>query len=236
MSIAEPEAPDSMASLVSIRQQALHEVVVERVQQMITEGLLAPGTRLNERMLCERLGVSRTPLREAFMVLAARGLVTLLPNRGTVVRELSREQIAQTFEVISGLESMSGELACERIEAGELDELRALHFEMMACHARRDLPGYYRLNQAIHAGINRASRNDVLIQTYSTINSRLQALRFRSNFRQDKWDAAMQEHCAMIDALDARDGPRLGSILRQHVLVKSEAVLAERDAEAAKLA
>ncbi len=103
---------------------------------------------------------------------------------------------------------------------------------MLACHAVRDLPGYYRLNYRIHDAINKAARNDVLRQTYTTINSRLQALRFRSNFDRDKWDTAVREHSAMIEALEARDGARLGVILRAHVLAKCASVLALQAVEA----
>jgi len=220
------------ANLVSIQPQMLHEAVVAQLQRMIVEGVLAPGTRLNERMLCDKLRVSRTPLREAFRVLAAQGLVSLLPNRGAVVLQLSTRDIAETFEVISGLEAMSGELACARITDAEINEIRALHFDMLACHAVRDLPGYYRLNYLIHDAINKAARNDVLRQTYSTVNSRLQALRFRSNFDRDKWDAAVIEHCAMVEALEQRDGPRLAAVLRAHVLSKCATVLALQAVEA----
>ena len=222
-SIAKPDTPN----LVSIKPQMLHTAVVAQLQRMIVEGVLAPGARLNERLLCDQLGVSRTPLREAFMVLAARGLVSLLPNRGAVVLELSIKDISETFETISGLEAMSGEFACARVTNEEVNEIRALHFEMLACHALRDLPGYYRLNQMIHDAINKAARNDVLRQTYTTINSRLQALRFRSNFDRDKWDAAVRDHSAMIEALEARDGRRLADILKAHVLKKCDTVLTQ---------
>jgi DNA-binding GntR family transcriptional regulator len=225
------DAPDAV-NLVSIQPQMLHSAIVAQLQRMIVEGLLAPGTRLNERMLCDKLGVSRTPLREAFRVLAAQGLVSLLPNRGAVVLQLSTKDIEETFEVISGLEALSGELACARITDDEVNEIRALHYEMLACHAVRDLPGYYRLNHRIHDAINKAARNDVLRQTYTTINSRLQALRFRSNFDRDKWDTAVREHSAMIEALEARDGARLGVILRAHVLAKCASVLALQAVEA----
>src|SRR4029453_9548892 len=110
----------SETALVSIQPQMLHEAVVAQLSRMIIEGALAPGTRLNERMLCDKLGVSRTPLREAFRVLAAQGLVTLLPNRGAVVPELDEADIAETFEVIAGLEAMSGELACARVTDEEV--------------------------------------------------------------------------------------------------------------------
>ena len=106
----------------------------------------------------------------------------------------STKDIAETFEVIAGLEAMSGELACARITDDEVNEIRALHFEMLACHAVRDLPGYYRLNHRSTTPSTGRPRNDVLRQTYTNINSRLQALRFRSNFDRDKWDAAVREH------------------------------------------
>ncbi len=192
---------------------------------MIVEGLLEPGARLNERLLCDKLAISRTPLREAYKVLAAEGLVELLPNRGAVVARMSIGDIECTFEVMSVLESLAGELACRRITDLEIQQIRALHFEMLACHARRDLPGYYRLNHAIHDAINAAARNSVLTQTYLQINARIQALRFRSNFEQDKWDIAVREHSEMLEALGTRDGGRLSDILRQHVMKKCRFVL-----------
>src|SRR3984885_2558217 len=212
--------------LVLIKPQGLHKLVVEQIQQMIIEGVLAPGTRLNERLLCEKLGVSRTPLREALKILAAPGLVELLPNRGAAVVQLSAQDIAQTFEMISHLESMAGELACARITDPEINEIRALHFEMLACHARRDLPAYYRTNQQIHDLINRAARNEVLREIYMTVNSRVKALRFSSNLDRDRWDAAVREHTMMIEALGARDGARMASILESHLLAKRDAALA----------
>jgi DNA-binding GntR family transcriptional regulator len=217
--------------LVLIKPQGLHKLVVEQIQQMIIEGALAPGTRLNERLLCEKLGVSRTPLREALKILAALGLVELLPNRGAAVVRLSAQDIAESFEMISHLESMAGELACARITDPEINEIRALHFEMLACHARRDLPAYYRTNQQIHDLLNRAARNEVLRGIYITVNSRVKALRFSSNLDRERWDAAVREHTTMIAALEARDGKRLAAILESHVLSKRDAALVTVNAQ-----
>ncbi len=217
----------TLPSQMAATRRALHATVLTRLRDMIVEGELAPGTRLNERVLCETLGVSRTPLREAMKMLAAEGLLALLPNRGAMVPELSAEDVRYTFELMAALEAANGELACQRITAGELDEIRALHYEMLACYARRDLPGYYKRNHAIHALINLAARNPVLTQTYRTINARIQALRFRSNFNREKWEAAVEEHEQMIDALATRDGARMRAILTQHLAHKCEAVLAE---------
>jgi DNA-binding GntR family transcriptional regulator len=124
------------------------------------------------------------------------------------------------------MEGMSGELAAQRITDLELAELRALHFEMMACHARRDLSGYYRLNAQIHTGINEAARNPVLAATYRSINARVQSLRFRTNQDEAKWKSAVQEHEQMIEALQAHDAAALRQVLTAHVLRKRDTVLA----------
>jgi len=209
----------------AIDHPTLPAALARRLRDLITEGDLAPGARLNERALCERLGVSRTPLREAFRLLAADGLVTLAPNRGAIVTELSLRDVRESFDVMSGLEALSGELACRHVTDAEIAEIKALTFEMLACHARGDLPGYYRRNREIHDRINRAARNGVLTQVYTTLNLRIQNLRFRSNFDRDKWDAAAHEHAEMVDALEARDGPRLAALLRDHLTRKGDAVL-----------
>jgi len=215
----------SRLGVTRVERQRLHDTVVSHLGNLIVEGVLAPGMKLNERELCETLGISRTPLREAMKVLAAEGLIEIAPNRGAFVSRMSETEIRETFEVMSGLEALSGELAAARITPVELAEIKALHYAMLACHAQNDLPGYYSRNQAIHNKINEAARNSVLRQMYLSLNRRLQALRFKSNFRAEKWDRAVQEHEEMLKALESRDGARLGGILRQHLLEKRDAVL-----------
>jgi DNA-binding GntR family transcriptional regulator len=199
--------------------------VADRLRELIIEGELPAGTRLNERTLCERLGVSRTPLREAFRLLSAEGLVQIQPNRGAQVVALSEDDIRESFEVMSALEALSGELACRRITDAEVAEIRALTFEMLACHARRDLPAYYRLNRTIHERINRAADNRLLEQVYATLNLRIQNLRFRLNFDHGQWDTAARQHAEIVEALAARDSARMATIMRQHLKHKGEAVL-----------
>jgi DNA-binding GntR family transcriptional regulator len=214
-----------MADIISIPRQVLHQEVAVRLRQRIVEGHLAPGAKLNERELSESLKVSRTPLREAIKMLAAEGLVELLPNRGAAVAQMSAQDVADTFEVIAGLEGQSGELAAQRITDAELDEIRALHYEMLAAHTRRDLPTYYRINAQIHTLINAAARNPVLTQTWRTVNARLQAMRFRSNFDAAKWKRAVKEHEKMIELLAARDGAGMRALLTEHLEHKRDAVL-----------
>jgi DNA-binding GntR family transcriptional regulator len=208
-----------------IARLTLPEAAAERLRTLIIEGELAPGARLNERELSERLGVSRTPLREAFRMLAADGLLLQLPNRGAQVLALSREDVRHAFDVIASLEGLAGELAVARVTDADLVDLRGLQAEMEDAHARHDLPTYYRVNRAIHDRINALAGNPILTQTFRTLNTRLHALRFRSNLVRGKWDKAVAEHRQMLEALHARDGKRLRDLLIGHLHAKRQAVL-----------
>jgi DNA-binding GntR family transcriptional regulator len=219
------QGSETMAEVIRIAHLTLHDQVSTRLRAMLIEGRIAPGAKLNERELCEQLHVSRTPLREAIKLLAAEGLVDLLPHRGAVAVKLTEADVVHTFEVLASLEGLSGELAAQRIGADQLAELRALHYEMLACFVRRDLSGYYRLNAQIHAAINAAAGNPVLAATYRSINARVQSLRFRTNQDDAKWQRAVGEHERMIDALAARDGAALRGVLIEHLQRKRDCVL-----------
>ena len=215
------------AATARLPRVALHELAAHRLRQMLVENRVPPGAKLNERALSEELKVSRTPLREAIKMLAAEGLVELLPNRGAIALALNEADVINTFEVMAGLEAQSGELAAQRIDDAELAEIKAMHFEMLAAYTRRDLPNYYRLNAAIHNAINAAAKNPVLTATYRQVNARLQALRFRSNQDEEKWQCAMQEHEQMISALFARDAAAMRSVLLAHLGNKRDVVIGQ---------
>lgn len=214
-----------MAEIIEISRMGLHEQVAARLRTMLVEGMIQPGAKLNERELCEKLGVSRTPLREAIKLLAAEGLVDLLPNRGAVAVRLTEADVMNTFEVLAMLEGMSGELAAQRVTDAELAEIQAMHYEMMACFSRRDLSGYYRLNARIHSAINNAARNPVLVGTYRSINARVQSLRFRTNQNETKWQLAMKEHERMLEALAAHDAAALRTVLVEHLNRKRDTII-----------
>lgn len=209
-----------------IRRASLHDTVVDRLRDLIVEGDLAPGTRVPERELTLRFGVSRTPLREALKVLASEGLVELLPNRGARVAEITPRDVEDMFEVMGALEGLSGELACQRIGDDEIAAIRALHYEMLAHHARGDLPAYFRVNQAIHEAILAAARNGALTQSYQTLAGRIRRARYRANLSPERWAEAVAEHERILDALAKREGTTLAWLLRQHLKNKCEVVKA----------
>jgi DNA-binding GntR family transcriptional regulator len=198
----------------------LHEAVVDRLRDMIVHGVLEPGTKLNERVLSAQLGASRTPLREALKYLASEGLVELLPNRGAIVAPLDRGRVKQIFAVMGALEALAGELACRNASDDAINEIRALHYQMLSHHARGDLAEYFRFNQEIHLKLVELSGNEVLASMYRGLNANVRRARYIANLSQERWNNAIKEHQQMLDALVARDGARLQKLLSDHLANK----------------
>ena len=207
-----------------IQRQSLHDVVVDRLRDLIVEGVLAPGHRLNERLLCEQLGVSRTPLREGFKVLASEGLIEILPNRGATVAPLTIEDLQEVVDVLSGLEAVVGRLAAEKIDAGRVQKLEALHRAMLKHYRQHDLPAYFRVNQQIHLALVEATGNRTLLDTYTALNLRIRRFRYLANLASDRWAQAVSEHEEIMQALRRRDGNALGALLQTHLRTKTQHV------------
>ncbi|HSN91215.1 MAG TPA: GntR family transcriptional regulator [Anaeromyxobacteraceae bacterium] len=210
---------------------SLHNEAVTRIRDMITEGHLEPGSKISEKHLCELFGISRTPLREALKVLATEGLLELLPNRGARVARHTRKDLGDLFHVMAALEGLAGELACQNVTADALDEIRALHHEMLAHYARRDRAAYFRTNQAIHEAIIAAADNRVLSMLYETLRGRIRPARYMANLSRERWEEAVNEHGEILEALSRRDGARLRELLRLHLEHKYESLLAAAAAE-----
>jgi len=200
-----------------IARPSLHEAIVTRVRDMIIEGEIAPGTRIHEGNLGSRLGVSRTPLREALKFLASEGLLELSPGRGAVVRQFSAKDVHDSLVVLGDLEARAGRLACEHASDEEILEVRRMHDRMMQLYANRDRLPYFKLNQNIHSAILRLSKNDPLAYLHGILQARLRRIRYIGNEGPEKWAGAVADHEEMIVALEARDGERLAKVLTAHM-------------------
>jgi DNA-binding GntR family transcriptional regulator len=203
----------------------LHEEVVGRVRAMLLDGEIPPGARIPERDLCEKLQISRTPLREALKVLAAEGLVQLLPNRGSRAAKLTDKDMRDLFEVCQGLEALAGELACERITDAGIADVAAAHHAMARFYDDGDLLQYYRCNRTIHEAIIAAAGNPVLSNLYDSVTARIRRARYVTPMTPRRWALALQEHDAILNALQRRDSVGLSHILRAHLRHKREEVL-----------
>lgn len=216
----------------------LHDGLLQRLRQMIVEGDLACGTRIPERVLCERFKISRTPLREALKVLAWEGFIDLTPNRGATVSRVTIEEIDEVFPVMGAIEALSGEFACKNITDDQFAEIRAFHYQMVLHFQRGELPEYFRLNQAIHGKIVEAAGNATLANIYRALGGRIRRARYMANMTKARWAEAMEEHELILQALEDRNGAGLADILNEHLRKKCEAVkealLAEETGQAAE--
>lgn len=200
-----------------IQRRTLHEEVLERLRDMIIEGRLEPGQRINEGALGAQLGVSRTPLREAIKTLASEGLVEMQPAKGAVVRRFSTRDLREILEVIKSLEQLGGRIACAQATDEQVEGVVAMHDRMMELYAERNRLEYFKLNQMIHSAIVAASGNAVLMEMHETLQARIKRLRFIGNEGPAKWAGAVAEHEAMIAALKRRDGEALAAEIGKHM-------------------
>lgn len=196
---------------------SMHETLTHELREMIVDGRLEPGARINEAEVAERFRVSRTPLREALKVLAAEGMVELKPHRGARVVNLTTSDLVCGFQLIGALEGLAGELAAERITEDELDAIRGYQDEMNEAFATNDLARYAHANQATHEAILAASRNPMLQKQYRAVSGLLVASRYRANLSRDRWAHALKEHEVILAFLELRQGTQLGAVLRAHL-------------------
>lgn len=208
---------EALTEAVRIERPTLHNVVVTRIRDMIIEGMIPVGVRIHEGQLCQQLGISRTPLREALKVLASEGLVDLVPSRGAMVRKLTRKDARDMLDVLSQLEAMAGPLTCQNATDEEIREIRCLHDEMLAFYSKRDRLPYFKLNQQIHSLMISLAGNESLCLVHDILQTRMKRIRFIGDQKEESWLAAIRDHEEMMAALEARDGARLSASMVNHL-------------------
>lgn len=205
---------------------ALHTQALGTLREMIVTGELKAGERIAEAAVCDLLGISRTPLREALKLLAAEGLVELRPNRGATITPLRADEIAALFEAVSGIERIAAELAALRMTDAEIRRLHALQTRMEEHFERGERPSYFRLNQEIHQFIVKAAKNDVLTSTHAFLLARAERARYLALHSPERWQQSVDEHRAILKALEEKRAEDAGKLLGEHVAHTGAAVFA----------
>lgn len=208
--IADRERPDES------RKGWRHKDAVALLRRLIEIGELAPGERLREVAISLKLGMSRTPVREAFRTLAAEGLVELLPNRSVVVSDVDRSELGDVFVVLGTLEGLAAQQACERITDAEIALLGSLQEDLERFYGNSDRANYVDVNRRIHEVIVEASRNTPLIIAWRTILPRADRARNTNNINRNRWTEAMYEHRLIYTAIAARDANRISGLMNDH--------------------
>lgn len=192
--------------------------VTQHIRDMIVSGELPGGDRINERILTEQLGVSRTPLREAFKILEGEGLIAISPNRGATVVNLLPADVEAAIDVLIGLESVAAERACEKASREMITHIEDLHQKMVASFRAQELMEYFHINQTIHQEIVDCAQNATLSRVYAAESARIRRYRYAGNRKPERWERAVFEHEQILDALKQREGPLLREVLRSHHL------------------
>jgi len=201
------------------------EAVIERIREAIMDGRFVPGQRLIEADLMEELSASRGPVREALRRLGAEGVVDLVPNRGAVVRKLSRKDLSDLFRMREALEGLAARMAAERVAIEHLGD----HFRQAAEALTEPHGGqpavFTRENRALHQLIVDYSNNPQLAETLMQLRIPLARLHIRAAIDQEYRDQSRQEHDAVIAAIAAGDGESAETNMRRHLREAAARVL-----------
>jgi DNA-binding GntR family transcriptional regulator len=214
---ADAAAPPASTLVLRGERGNLHHEAVVILRRMIIEGELEFGQRIPEAALCAQLGISRTPLREAIRILSSEGLVTLLPRRGALVATPSMDEVRGLFIALGALESAAAPLACDHLTVADVEDIKALHAVMIEAGRAGCKRDYSLANQSIHASIVAGARNAFLSQLHKSLTVRLSRVRFFVETPPQAWRRSVDEHIAILAALNARDGRRLAACLADNL-------------------
>jgi DNA-binding GntR family transcriptional regulator len=203
---------------------SLHEQVADTLRREIFGGLLAPGSFVDEVALCERLEISRTPLREALKVLTAEGLVRHEPRRGCFVNEVTERDLDEIFPVIALLEGRCAHEAALRASEADLAALDVLHERLQKAARSKRIVDYYDTNYAIHEAIITLADNRWLAQVIGDLRKILKLARLQQLRAPGRLDQSLSEHMAVFAALRARDAAGAEAAMRTHLTRQREAL------------
>ena len=205
--------------------------VYAAIREMAIRYELAPGETVNEATLAAKLGVSRTPVREALNRLVTERLMTFVPNKGFFCRTLSPEEICDLFEVRECLEVTGFCLACERASDSDIAALDSAWSAVLQSSAQFAPQDWARHDEAFHEGLVGLAGNPELIATLKGINARIRFIREIENQRTQRTEAMNQEHSAILQALQAREVKAGAQALHRHLaMTRSDAIEAIKEA------
>ena len=205
---------------VSIRGTSLHDGVAARLRAMVFDGELLPSAYIDEKALASAWQVSRTPLREALKVLAAEGLVELVPHRGCRVVELTDDDADALFPVIALLEGRCAFEAATKASDDQLRALQRLHDDLERHAASHDIAGYYQANHSFHSFVQGLASNRWLDRVTGDLRRLMRLMRGRQLALPGRIDASINEHRVLIDAFMQRDAARAERAMHDHLMAQ----------------
>ncbi len=195
----------------------LRDVVFNTLRQAILRGDLAPGERLMEIQLAERLGVSRTPIREAIRKLELEGLVLMIPRKGAEVAGISEKSLRDVLEVRCSLEELATGLACQRMNKEQITQLEAARDAFAKAVASGDIMEMAERDEKFHDVIVDGSDNSRLIQILGNLREQMYRYRLEYIKEEDKRQVILLEHENIVKAIRARHVDEAREAMRRHI-------------------
>lgn len=212
----------NMTEVISTR--ALYEEVADRIRHRIYQQELLPGDFIDERLLCETFGISRTPMREALKVLANEGLVELIPRRGSFVKRLDLDELRELFPVMAALEGLCVRETARNLTDAQLAELEAMHARLEDAAAAGDIDAYYEQNFAFHQALQDYSANRWLQRITSDLRRILRLARHHQLTNPGRLRGSLEEHRRIMEGLRARDVDQVDKQMQEHLQAQCSAL------------
>lgn len=209
-----------MAEPTPLRGTSMHDAVATRLRAMVFDGELLPGSYIDEKALANAWQVSRTPLREALKVLAAEGLVELVPHRGCRVIELTEDDADALFPVMALLEGRCAFEAVQHAGDEDLRKVQHLHDELERHAKAQDIDGYYRVNHSFHSLVQQLAANRWLDRVTGDLRRFMRMMRGSQLALPGRMAASINEHRVLLDAFLQRDAARAERAMHDHLLAQ----------------
>ena len=203
----------------------LRDVVFNTLRQAILRGELKPGERLMEIQLANKLGVSRTPIREAIRKLELEGLVLMIPRKGAEVAEITEKSLRDVLEVRRALEELSVQLACEKITKEEIRELDRVAKEFQQVVKSSDITEIAEVDVRFHDIIYTATDNQKLIQLLNNLREQMYRYRVEYLKRDGVFPQLIAEHEAIIRHIENNEKEKATEVMCRHIDNQVEAVI-----------
>lgn len=202
----------------------LRDVVFHTLREAILRGELKPGERLMELQLAAKLGVSRTPIREAIRMLEQEGLAVTIPRKGAEVAKMTEKDMRDVLQVREALDELAASIACEQMTAEQLDELKTTMREFEECTKNGNVKKIAEADEKFHDIIYQATGNPKLVNIVS--NLREQMYRYRIEYVKDEknYPVLIREHKEIVEGLMAKDKAKVTAVMHRHVENQAVAV------------
>lgn len=202
----------------------LRDVVFNTLREAILKGELKPGERLMELQLAARLGVSRTPIREAIRMLEQEGLAVTIPRRGAEVAKMTEKDMQDVLQVREALDELAASIACEMISKEELEQLKQAMKDFELAISTKDVKSIADTDMIFHDIIYHATRNPKLVTILN--NLREQMYRYRVEYLKDEknYPILLKEHREIVEGFTAKNKELVTDSMRKHVVNQAAAV------------